>query len=79
MSLENIRQKIDEIDEKIISLLEKRLQLAYQTKKCKTKIKDKKREEEILKKTSSSYLKDIYRTILKSSQKAQKTSLSKKR
>ncbi|KPK32994.1 MAG: hypothetical protein AMS24_02570 [Chlamydiae bacterium SM23_39] len=69
--LEKIREEIDEIDDKIILLLQKRFHLSSQTKKYKKKIKDKKREEEILKKISSPYIKKIYKKILKISQKNQ--------
>lgn len=71
MNLSNLRKQIDKIDDKIIPLLEKRLKLALATKKYKLRIKDSKREEEILSKIDSKYIKDIYKSIFKNSKKAQ--------
>jgi putative protease len=56
-------------NDKIIRLLEKRLKLASKTFKYKKKVFDKKREEEILKKIKSQYIRDIYLTIFKNSKK----------
>jgi chorismate mutase len=67
--LKKIRSEIDKIDYKIIKLLEKRLELASKTIKYKKKVLDKKREEKILKKIKSNYIKDIYLTIFKNSKK----------
>ncbi len=75
MTLFNIRKKIDKIDDKIIILLEKRLLLAKELKKIKKKIKDKKREDEILSKIKSIFIKDIYKTIFKNSKKVQKNDI----
>jgi len=71
MNLAEIRKEIDKLDDEIISLLEKRLDLACQTKKVKTHIVDKGREEEILKRISSKYIQDIYRSIFDNSKKKQ--------
>lgn len=75
MSLKKIRQEIDIIDDKIIPLLEERLILACKTRKYKKEHLDKTREEEILKKISSPYIKDIYRCIFNSFRKKKLTHL----
>jgi len=72
MSLDNYRKKIDEIDDKIILLLEKRLLIAKKTIKHKKKTYDPKREEFILSKIKSPYIKNIYKEIFKNSKKLQK-------
>jgi chorismate mutase len=61
--LEEIRKKIDEIDNQLILLLEKRIALAIETKKFKVKFEDKDRENLILEKISNPYIKDIYKSI----------------
>lgn len=71
MDLAEIRKEIDKLDDEIISLLEKRLALACQAKKFKTHIADKGREEEILQKISSVYIRDIYQSIFHQSKKKQ--------
>ena len=71
MDLAEIRKKIDKLDDEIISLLEKRLDLACQTKKFKTHIVDKEREKEILRKISSKDICEIYRLIFHYSKKKQ--------
>jgi len=72
MTLEKIRKEIDEIDIEIQDLLEKRFSLVLQALKYKKKVLDKKREEEILNKISSPYIRDIFKTILKTSKKKQR-------
>jgi chorismate mutase len=72
MNLEKIRKEIDEIDIEIQDLLEKRFSLVLQALKYKKKVLDKKREEEILNKISSPYIRDIFKTILKTSKKKQR-------
>lgn len=72
MTLGKLRNQIDKIDDKIISLLEKRLKIAKAIKKYKNKITDIDREKEILAKINSKYIKDIYKTIFKNSKKIQK-------
>jgi len=69
--LKKIREEIDEIDSNIILLLQKRFYLSSKTKNYKPKIKDKKREKDILQKTPSSHIKKIYKKILKISKKYQ--------
>jgi len=71
MSLEKFRKQIDEIDSKIIPLLEKRLLLAKELRKFKTKTQDSSREDQILKKIKSKYIQDIYLSIFKNSKKIQ--------
>lgn len=67
--LEEIRKEIDMLDEKIIPLLEKRFSLLDPLVPFKPTLRDKKREEEILKKTSSESVKKIYQEIFLESQK----------
>lgn len=64
-----IRKKIDKIDDKIIDLLKKRFFLTDEIKKYKKELLDKKREEEILSKISSSLIKNIYLNIFENSKK----------
>lgn len=71
MTLFKLRKQINKIDDKIISLLEKRFQIAKETKKFKKNIKDKKREDQILEKINSKYIQDVYKTIFKNSKKIQ--------
>jgi len=73
MTLENIRNQIDEIDDQIISLLEKRLKIAKEIRRYKKEIVDSSRETQILKKIKSEYIKDIYKTIFKNSKKLQRS------
>lgn len=72
MTLDELRKKIDILDDEIINLLEKRLKLSQETKKLKKNIFDKKREENILSKIASPYIKEIYIKILKISKRMQK-------
>lgn len=72
MSLGKLRKQINKIDDKVISLLEKRLEIVKNIKKYKEKITDKNREKEILSKINSVYVKDIYKAIFKNSKKVQK-------
>ena len=76
MSLGKLRNQIDKIDDKIIFLLEKRLQIAKKIKKYKKKIIDTNREKEILSKIHSKYIKDIYKSIFKNSKKFQKEKIN---
>ncbi|NGX49676.1 MAG: hypothetical protein K940chlam5_01275 [Candidatus Anoxychlamydiales bacterium] len=73
MTLENLRNQIDEIDNQIIPLLEKRLKLAKEIKKYKKEITDFNREKNILDKIKSEYIKDIYKTIFKNSKELQRS------
>ena len=71
--INDLREKIDKIDDQIIPLLEERLKIAKQIKKFKKKGKifDPKREDQILSKIKSHYIQDIYKTIFKNSKKVQ--------
>jgi chorismate mutase len=71
MSLEEIRKEIDVLDDQIIDLLEKRLNIAKQAKAFKKKVKDCKREDEILQKIKSKYIQNIYPAIFENSRKIQ--------
>ncbi len=75
MTLKDFRDEIDKIDDKIISLLEKRFEIINKIKKLKKEmnleIADIKREEEILQKTKFFYIKEIYKSILENSKKSQ--------
>ena len=67
--LNKMRKQIDQIDSKVMSLLEKRFRLLPQILTYKNKITDRKREQEILGKTSSAQVKEVYKTIFKSAKK----------
>lgn len=73
--IEKNRKKIDDIDLKISKLLKKRAKLTIKIGKIKKSnslpLKDKKREEEILKKFETDYEKEIFKKILKESKKYQ--------
>jgi monofunctional chorismate mutase len=83
--IKDLRKEIDKVDKKIISLISKRLKLAEKIGKEKKKlsltIKDKKREEEILKnllreadknKISKELIKRLFKEIILESRKIQK-------
>ncbi|OQY36620.1 MAG: hypothetical protein B6226_06260 [Candidatus Cloacimonetes bacterium 4572_65] len=72
MSLETIRKKIDKVDQEIIKLLAKRMELALESAQYKDKVEDSSREEVILKKLeclaeemglSISYLSKVYNIV----------------
>lgn len=71
--LKKIRKKIDQIDEKIAALLDKREQAVILIKKLKKAARlpkiDKARETEILKKFDSKYQKAIFKKIISESRK----------
>ena len=73
MRLEDIRDKIDTLDDQIILLLEKRFETIKRLKELKLKkqVEDSSREEEILKKISSKYIQKIYLEIFKNSKELQ--------
>ncbi|NGX63055.1 MAG: hypothetical protein KR126chlam6_00461 [Candidatus Anoxychlamydiales bacterium] len=75
MSLENLREEIDEIDDQIIDLLERRLNIAKDLIKYKKNVTDITRENEILAKIESEYIKNIYKTIFENSKKVQRKNL----
>ena len=78
--IETLRNKIDDIDNEIISLLDSRFELSKEIGKEKAKeniaITDQNREKEILAKTEKAKNKDaikiIYKTIFEQSKKIQK-------
>ncbi|NGX56583.1 MAG: hypothetical protein K1060chlam5_00826 [Candidatus Anoxychlamydiales bacterium] len=72
--LKKLREEIDKIDNEVIILLEKRFEIVKKIKylKLKERVEDKNREEEILKKISSQYIIDIYKTIFENSKLSQK-------
>lgn len=80
MTLEEIRSKIDEIDEQILWLLEKRMELSLLTRGLKKQIDDDEREKKIKEKLLSShlqyltpsFLKEVYNIILNESKRLQK-------
>ena len=75
--IDDLREKIDQIDDQVIPLLEERLKLAKEIKKFKKKGKifDPKRESQILSKIKSHYIQDIYKTIFKNSKEVQQDDL----
>ena len=75
MSLENLREEIDEIDAQIIDLLERRLNISKEIISFKKQVTDLTRENEILAKIESEYIKDIYKTIFENSKKVQRKNL----
>ena len=85
MKLEELRDKIDKIDEDIIKLLIERFEVVEQIMSLKSEIEDKNRENEILTKLNSltnktknqEFFTKIYRFIFEESKKIQKE-LSKK-
>ena len=68
--LKRSRKEIDKIDEKVIPLLEMRFRIAEDLGKHKRSLTDRDREEEILSKTSSEHVKEVYKAIFKNSKKA---------
>lgn len=78
-TLADIRNQIDDLDDRIIELLKERLDLVISTLEKKDRIEDLKREEQIvvkLKKNSGNedveeYLKEIYKVIFKEGKKIQ--------
>ena len=72
MTLKDIREQVDKIDDQIVPLLEKRLKLAKEIRKYKKEILDSNRENKILDKIKSEYIKDIYKTIFKNSKEVQR-------
>ena len=78
--IKDLRDKIDQIDDKIMSLLDERYKISHQIGVVKKQenivILDTNREDYILNKTSkyshSPQIESIYRTIMEESKKAQK-------
>ena len=81
VKLKEIREKIDQVDAQILSLLEKRFRLALMTKKLKTKVTDLNREKEVIdavlkvsKKFGSlnqTFIKKIFKSIISESKRIQ--------
>jgi len=79
MSLKKIRNKIDSIDLELVKLINRRMQLALDSKSFKSSIIDKNREEEVLdnieseltKLTSPLFMNNLYQLIFKESKKIQ--------
>jgi len=68
-TIEEIRREVDRIDDEVIFLLEKRFDLVSNMEKQKNNLTDKEREEFILNKTSSKYVKEVYKKIFFQSKK----------
>lgn len=65
MSLEKIREEIDGVDAKLIALLEKRFALVLELLPHKKQLSDQQREEKILSKIDSAYIKEVYEEIFR--------------
>ncbi|MBT4917505.1 chorismate mutase [Candidatus Peregrinibacteria bacterium] len=83
--INKIRKEIDRIDDKLSSLLKKRLveikkvaALKKASKSSKDSVQDKKREEEILEKLETEFEMEIFKKILRESREYQKASLTRK-
>lgn len=63
MNLIEIRRQIDAIDQDLISLLKERFDLVLKAKDLKPTLTDSRREEEILHRIESIYVKKIYQNI----------------
>ncbi|PIN91521.1 hypothetical protein COU61_02235 [Candidatus Pacearchaeota archaeon CG10_big_fil_rev_8_21_14_0_10_35_13] len=85
MSLEKLREEVDEIDKKVLELLSKRKKVVEQIGKIKQEkhlvINDKNREDELIKNVikkgqtlglEGKYLRKLYKEIIKYSKKVQK-------
>jgi shikimate dehydrogenase len=72
--LDSLREEIDKLDDEIIFLLDKRFEIVKKIKNLNLKknIEDKKREEKILSKITSDFIKNIYKEIFKNSKNLQK-------
>jgi len=65
VSLDQIREEIDAIDEKLIMLLEKRFNLVAKLLPHKKQLSDSQREEEILSKIGPIYIRTLYQEIFR--------------
>lgn len=65
MSLDKIREEIDDVDAKLIQLLKKRFALVAKLLPYKKKLTDKGREEKILSKIDSPYTSKLYKEIFR--------------
>lgn len=78
-SLIKLRKKIDELDDEIMKLLEKRFEISKQVKVIKKinhiEVEDKHREKEIIEKTklytNHHAIKEVYKTIMDESKELQ--------
>lgn len=72
----SLRNKIDQVDKKILKLLKERMSIIAKIGKIKKAhkiaVKDKKREEIVLKKTKVGFTRNIFKKILLESKKIQK-------
>jgi len=77
--LEEIRTKIDRIDDKIVALLKIRFKLVLKTLKYKTKTIDSTREKQILKRVSKKYNSalPVFFSIMKESKRLQRRARTK--
>ncbi len=77
--LEEIRTKIDRIDDKIVALLKIRFKLVLKTLKYKTKTIDSTREKQILKRVSKKYNSalPVFLSIMKESKRLQRRARTK--
>ncbi len=83
MKLEEIRKKIDSIDQEMVRLLNERMELALRTKKHKQVIRDKERESQVLDKVkaysqshkllSSDFIEKLYVHLMQQSRKSQRS------
>jgi chorismate mutase len=81
MKLETLREQIDQLDDRIISLLDKRIQLACKTSQHKNRIFDLRREKQIFRRLKTrakklslldpEFVQKLYGMILKESRKIQ--------
>ena len=72
MNLDQIREEIDAVDAKLIALLEKRFALVSKLHPYKKQLTDSQREEEILSKIDSTYIRALYQEIFRLSKELQK-------
>jgi chorismate mutase len=77
--LEEIRSKIDKIDDRIVALLKLRFKFVLKTLKYKTKTIDRTREEQILKRVSKKYSSalPVFLSIMKESKRLQRRAKTK--
>jgi len=86
-NLSDIRKKIDEIDDEVITLLSRRLELVVETLEKKDKIEDLNREFQIMQKLkeragnaeNEKYLTEIYKIIFKEGKRIQENIKNEKK
>ena len=89
MKLETLREEIDRLDDRIIFLLDKRIQLACKTTRHKNEVGDLNREKQIYQRLKTrtkklrliepEFVQKLYRMILKESRKIQSDRSTKSR